>query len=114
MVIEVGTKYTTEQYSKTVAQSFLVRLMRLSMSSDAEVRQTVQHILHTLLHRHHNAHYLAKPTSCDRTLISGVSRARSSCCRLRRTDFANNTLANLEAVFTTPMLLLLLLLLEIP
>ncbi|KAK8375228.1 hypothetical protein O3P69_020296 [Scylla paramamosain] len=135
----VGTKYTREQYSKTVAQSFLVRLMRLSMSSDAEVRQTVQHILHTLLHRHHNAHYLPKPTSlsgsfivskqsssfiftysscspnqCDRTLISGVSRARSSCCRLRRTAFANNTLANLEAVFTTPMLLLLLLLLEIP
>ncbi|KAK8375267.1 hypothetical protein O3P69_020321 [Scylla paramamosain] len=61
-VLKVGTRYTREQYSKTVAQSFLVRLMRLSMSSDAEVRLTVQHILHTLLHRHHNAHYLPKPT----------------------------------------------------
>lgn len=58
----MGTKYTTVQYSNTFAQSFLVRLMRLSVSSDAEVRLTVQQILHTLIDRHQNIEKLAKPT----------------------------------------------------
>ncbi|KAK8379165.1 hypothetical protein O3P69_019188 [Scylla paramamosain] len=63
--------------------------MRLSMSSDAEVRQTVQHILHTLLHRHHNAHYLAKPTSlsgsfivclvCQDSLRASLLQPQASC-----------------------------------
>ncbi|XP_063851416.1 LOW QUALITY PROTEIN: protein EFR3 homolog cmp44E-like, partial [Scylla paramamosain] len=98
---------TVQQDIRTVP--FLVRLMRLSMSSDAEVRLTVQHILHTLLDRHHNAHKLAKPTKPVRQDVnfwrkSGTElllSAQENC------EFANNTLANLEAVFTTLMLLLL-------
>ncbi|KAK8390110.1 hypothetical protein O3P69_012976 [Scylla paramamosain] len=119
-LLKVGTKYTTEQYSKTFAQSFLVRLMRLSMSSDAEVRLTVQHILHTLLDRHHNAHKLAKPTleitklglTFAKPVRQDVNFWRKSGTELllsaqENCEFANNTLANLEAVFTTLMLLLL-------
>ncbi|KAG0715567.1 Protein EFR3 A [Chionoecetes opilio] len=93
--------------------------MRLSMSSDAEVRLTVQHILHTLLDRHHNTHKLAKPTleitklglTFAKPVRQDINFWRKSGTELlmsmqENCEFPDNTLANLEAVFTTLMLLL--------
>ncbi|XP_050698143.1 protein EFR3 homolog cmp44E-like isoform X2 [Eriocheir sinensis] len=118
-LLKVGTKYTTEQYSKTFAQSFLVRLMRLSVSSDAEVRLTLQHILHTLLDRHDNARKLARPTleigklglTFAKPVRQDVNFWRKSgsellLCVQENCEFVNNTLANMEAIFCTLMLLL--------
>ncbi|KAK3858639.1 hypothetical protein Pcinc_035197 [Petrolisthes cinctipes] len=118
-LLKVGTKYTTEQYSKTFSQSFLVRLMRLSVSGDAEVRLTVQHILHTLLDRHGNVHKLSTPTlevtklgltlgkqvrqdvnfwkKCGNDILLSV---QENC------ELTKNTLANIEALYVTLMLLL--------
>ncbi|XP_042203291.1 protein EFR3 homolog cmp44E-like isoform X2 [Homarus americanus] len=118
-LLKVGTKYTTEQYSKTFAQSFLVRLMRLSVSSDAAVRLTVQQILHTLIDRHQNIEKLTKPTleitrlglTLGKPVRQDVNFWKKSGNEIllsiqENCEFANNTLANIEALYATLMLLL--------
>ncbi|XP_071544335.1 protein EFR3 homolog cmp44E isoform X1 [Panulirus ornatus] len=118
-LLKVGTKYTTEQYSKTFAQSFLVRLMRLSVSSDPEVRLTVQQILHTLIDRHQNMEKLIKPTlevtrlglTLGKPVRQDVNFWKKSGNEIllsiqENCEFANNTLTNIEALYVTLMLLL--------
>ncbi|KAK7066401.1 membrane anchoring protein efr3a, partial [Halocaridina rubra] len=117
-LLKVGTKYTTVQYSTTFAQSFLVRLMRLSVSSDAEIRLIVQQILHTLIDRHQNTDKLAKPTlemtrlglTLGKPVRQDVNFWKKSGNELllsiqENCEFANNSLANIEAIYTTLMLL---------
>ncbi|XP_068231058.1 protein EFR3 homolog cmp44E isoform X2 [Palaemon carinicauda] len=117
-LLKVGTKYTTAQYSTTFAQSFLVRLMRLSVSSVAEVRLIVQQILHTLIDRHQNTDKLMKPTleltrlglTIGKPVRQDVNFWKKSGNELllsiqENCEFANNKLANIEAIYATLMLL---------
>ncbi|XP_042882962.1 protein EFR3 homolog cmp44E-like isoform X2 [Penaeus japonicus] len=118
-LLKVGTKYTTVQYSTTFAQSFLVRLMRLSVSSDAEVRLTVQQILHTLIDRHQNIEKLAKPTlevsrlglTMSKPVRQDVNFWKKSGNEImlsiqENCEFSNNSLANIEALYAILMLLM--------
>ncbi|XP_076058081.1 protein EFR3 homolog stmA isoform X2 [Oratosquilla oratoria] len=118
-LLKVGTKYTTVQYSAAFAQSFLVRLMRVSVARDPSVRLTVQWILHTLIDRHNNKEKFSKPTLEESTIA--VFATKPGCKDVNfwkksgneillslqeNCECNNNSVANYDALYTTFMLLL--------
>ncbi|XP_069676590.1 protein EFR3 homolog cmp44E isoform X3 [Periplaneta americana] len=117
-LLKVGTKYQTIHFNTTFPMSFLEPLLRMSLAADPDMRLLVQKILHTLIDRHHNLEKLLKPTVNigDLELVLEKS-SRPDIIFIRKhgpeiyrslyesLEQANNTVENIEAVYTTLALL---------
>ncbi|XP_039280449.1 protein EFR3 homolog cmp44E [Nilaparvata lugens] len=113
-LLTVGRRYNSVSMNTTFPASFLEPLMRMSVARDADLRLLVQRILHTLLDRHDNRHKLTKPTVCVSDLelvVEKCSRpdaifARKNVpelfhCLVEGLRLENNSVENVEAVYTT-------------
>ncbi|PSN53111.1 Protein EFR3 cmp44E [Blattella germanica] len=117
-LLKVGTKYQTIHFNTTFPMSFLEPLLRMSLAADPDMRLLVQKILHTLIDRHHNLEKLLKPSIniADLELVLEKS-SRPDIIFIRKhgpeiyrslyesLEQANNTVENIEAVYTTLALL---------
>lgn len=118
-LLTVGQKYHTVALNTTFPLSFLEPLMRMSLSPDPDMRILVQRILQTLIDRHNNTEKLSKPfvSVNDLDLVAEkCSRSdtiffRKNCpdmfqCFLNSLELENNTVDNIEAIYTTVALLI--------
>ncbi|XP_067006457.1 protein EFR3 homolog cmp44E [Anabrus simplex] len=117
-LLKVGTKYQTIQFNTTFPMSFLEPLLRMSLAADPDMRLLVQKILHTLIDRHHNREKLLKPTvhiaelelvleKCSRPDIIFIRKHGPDIylSLYESLEQSNNTVENIEAVYTTLALL---------
>ncbi|GLH01875.1 EFR3-like protein cmp44E [Gryllus bimaculatus] len=117
-LLKVGTTYQTSHFNKTFPMSFLEPLLRMSVAADPDMRLLVQKILHTLIDRHNNLEKLLKPSVNIPELelvLEKSSRPDIIFIRKHGPDIylslyesleqANNTVENIEAVYTTLALL---------
>nr|CAD7200902.1 unnamed protein product [Timema douglasi] len=115
----VGTKYQTIHFNTTFPMSFLEPLLRMSLAADPDMRLLVQKILHTLIDRHNNLEKLLKPTVNIPDLelvLEKTSRADIIFIRKNGPEIylslyesleqSNNTVENVEAIYTTLALLI--------
>ncbi|XP_046684411.1 protein EFR3 homolog cmp44E isoform X5 [Homalodisca vitripennis] len=118
-LLTVGRRYHTVALNTTFPMSFLDPLMRMSLSSDSDMRTLVQRILQTLLDRHNNTEKLLKPTvNVSELELVAEKCSRSDAIFLRKNspdmfqcfldglEHDNNTVENIEAVYTTIALLI--------
>lgn len=117
-LLKVGTTYQTSHFNKTFPMSFLEPLLRMSVAADPDMRLLVQKILHTLIDRHSNLEKLLKPTvnipelelvleKCSRPDIIFIRKHGPDIylSLYESLEQANNTVENIEAVYTTLALL---------
>nr|CAD7438564.1 unnamed protein product [Timema bartmani] len=118
-LLKVGTKYQTIHFNTTFPMSFLEPLLRMSLAADPDMRLLVQKILHTLIDRHNNLEKLLKPTvniSDLELVLEKTSRADIIFIRKNGPEIylslyesleqSNNTVENVEAIYTTLALLI--------
>nr|CAD7575506.1 unnamed protein product [Timema californicum] len=118
-LLKVGTKYQTIHFNTTFPMSFLEPLLRMSLAADPDMRLLVQKILHTLIDRHNNLEKLLKPTVNIPDLelvLEKTSRADIIFIRKNGPEIylslyesleqSNNTVENVEAIYTTLALLI--------
>ncbi|XP_049763760.1 protein EFR3 homolog cmp44E isoform X1 [Schistocerca cancellata] len=118
-LLKVGTKYQTIHFNTTFPMSFLEPLLRMSLAADPDMRLLVQKILHTLIDRHHNLDKLLKPTvNISELELTLEKSSRPDIIFIRKhgheiylslyesLEQANNTVENIEAVYTTLALLI--------
>nr|CAD7461187.1 unnamed protein product [Timema tahoe] len=118
-LLKVGTKYQTIHFNTTFPMSFLEPLLRMSLAADPDMRLLVQKILHTLIDRHNNLERLLKPTvniSDLELVLEKTSRADIIFIRKNGPEIylslyesleqSNNTVENVEAIYTTLALLI--------
>jgi hypothetical protein len=111
-LLMVGTKYRTTYLSTTFPITFLQPLLTLGQDDDAEIRLLVQNILHTLIDRHQNKERLRSPTlkldglvhePCTRTDILFAKKNGGDIFTNLYESLGkkNNTMNNMNSVFTT-------------
>ncbi|XP_054275063.1 protein EFR3 homolog cmp44E isoform X2 [Macrosteles quadrilineatus] len=118
-LLTVGRRYHTVALNTTFPMSFLDPLMRMSLSHDPDMRILVQRILQTLLDRHSNTEKLLKPVinlselelvaeKCSRSdsIFLRKNSPDMFQCFLDSLELENNTVENIEAVYTTIALLI--------
>uniref|UniRef100_A0A1B6CQ90 Protein EFR3 homolog cmp44E n=1 Tax=Clastoptera arizonana TaxID=38151 RepID=A0A1B6CQ90_9HEMI len=118
-LLTVGHKYHTVAMNATFPQSFLEPLMRMSLSPDSDMRLLVQRILQTLIDRHNNTEKLLKPTiNLSELDLVAEKCSRSDSIFLRKNspdmfqcfvdglELENNTVENIESVYSTIALLI--------
>ncbi|XP_075238091.1 protein EFR3 homolog stmA isoform X3 [Lycorma delicatula] len=113
-LLTVGRKYNSTSMNTTFPTSFLEPLMRMSSSPEPEMRLLVQRILQTLLDRHGNSEKLAKPIvnlveveliseKCSRPDAIFIRKNGPEIfhCLIESLQLENNTVENIEAIYTT-------------
>ncbi|CAH1725511.1 protein EFR3 homolog cmp44E isoform X1 [Aphis gossypii] len=124
-LLMVSTKYSSVQMNATFPQSFLDLLLKTLTASEDEIRFIVLRILHTLLDRHNNVSKLSKATvDISKSDINLEKCSRSDTIFIRKhaqdiyvsiyesLEMTNNTVDNVEAVYTTLALICIELLSE--
>ncbi|KAJ8870605.1 hypothetical protein PR048_029628 [Dryococelus australis] len=119
-LLKVGTKYQTIHFNTTFPLSFLEPLLTMSLADDPDMRLLVQKILHTLIDRHSNLDKLLRPSvnvSELELVVEKTSRPDIIFVRKNGPEIylslyeslqkANNTVANMKAVYTTLALLII-------
>ncbi|XP_063218049.1 protein EFR3 homolog cmp44E isoform X2 [Bacillus rossius redtenbacheri] len=117
-LLKVGTKYQTIHFNTTFPLSFLEPLLTMSLADDPDMRLLVQRILQTLIDRHANRDKLLRPSvnvSELELVLEKTSRPDIIFVRKNGPEIylslyeslqkPNNTVENVQAVYTTLALL---------